>query len=493
MKRGNGILMHISSLSNDQGIGTLGKCAYEFADFLHAAKQSYWQLLPICPTGYSDSPYSSFSTYAGNPYFIDLDILNDQGLLKDEDYKNIIWSNDIDKVDYGLMYQYRFHVLKKAVNTFHNNTPDDYYQFINDNKWVNDYALFMAIKDDNNGKCWLEWPQALKNREKEAIEAIKIKLKEEIKFYITIQYFFFKQWKNLKTYVNKLNIKLIGDCPIYVALDSCDVWTNTHLFQLDENNNPKAVAGCPPDGFSATGQLWGNPLYNWSIMEKDNYQWWIERIRHLGSIYDILRIDHFRGFESYYAIPYGQTTAINGTWQKGPGMKLFSEVKRQLNDMPIIAEDLGFLTPEVHQLLDDSGYPGMKVLEFAFDSRDTNGPIYYPHCYPQNCVAYCGTHDNEPIMGWLKDCDPVDLENAKKYMLIENEEDFNWKMISVLMMSVADSTILQAQDILGLGHESRMNTPSTTGNNWKWRALPDAFNKELANKLAEYTIRYARK
>lgn len=492
MKRGNGILMHISSLANNTGIGTLGKCAFEFVDFLKKAGQSYWQLLPICPTGFGDSPYSSFSTFAGNPYFIDLDLLREDGLLELDDYQNIRWSDDEERVDYGRLYQYRFKVLRKAVTNFLKNPDTQYYDFIKANKWVNEYALFMSIKDSENGKCWLEWPDDLKNRRRESIEKIKEEYHEEIEFHMVIQYLFYKQWNNLKSYANTNGIKLIGDCPIYIALDSADVWINTSLFQLDENNIPTRVAGCPPDGFSATGQLWGNPLYDWDRMKTDNYKWWIKRIEHLSNIYDIVRIDHFRGFESYYAIPYGEENAINGTWLKGPGMDLFNAIKKELGDIDIIAEDLGFITEEVHKLLDDSGFPGMKVLEFAFDSRDANGPIYYPHNYPKNCIAYVGTHDNETIMGWKGSIEDNDLVEAKKYMMIEDDNDFNWKMISVLMMSVANTTILQAQDILGLDNKARMNTPSTTGINWVWRAKEGSFNDELALKLYSYTKRYAR-
>ncbi|MDY3091412.1 MAG: 4-alpha-glucanotransferase, partial [Erysipelotrichaceae bacterium] len=332
----------------------------------------------------------------------------------------------------------------------------------------------------------------LKNRRRESIEKIKEEYHEEIEFHMVIQYLFYKQWNNLKSYANTNGIKLIGDCPIYIALDSADVWINTSLFQLDDNNIPTRVAGCPPDGFSATGQLWGNPLYDWEQMKNDNYRWWIKRIEHLNSIYDIVRIDHFRGFESYYAIPYGEVNAINGTWLKGPGMDLFNAIKKESGDIDIIAEDLGFITEEVHKLLDDSGFPGMKVLEFAFDSRDANGPLYYPHTYPKNCIAYVGTHDNETIMGWKGSIEDNDLVEAKKYMMIEDDNDFNWKMISVLMMSVANTTILQAQDILGLDNKARMNTPSTTGINWVWRAKEGSFNDELALKLYSYTKRYAR-
>ena len=371
-------------------------------------------------------------------------------------------------------------------------TEDGYKEFCHDNKsWIYDYALFMALKDANGGKSWLEWDEPLKKRYDDAINIAKEEHKEDINFWIIMQYFFFKQWNELRAYANEKNIEIIGDLPIYVALDSVDVWANPGLFQLDDNLNPTDVAGCPPDGFSATGQLWGNPLFRWDVMKADGYKWWIKRIDAACRIYNVLRIDHFRGFDSYYAIPYGETTAVNGEWRQGPGIELFKAVEKKLGKKNIIAEDLGFLTDSVRNLLRESGYPGMKVLEFAFDSRDSNNNDYLPHMYPVNCIAYAGTHDNDTIMGWMKTADKEDVKYAKEYLVMGKEEPY-WDMIRALWSSVAGTTIIQAQDLLGLGSESRMNIPSTLGGNWSWRAMPKAFNAKIANRLFRLTKLYGR-
>ena len=371
-------------------------------------------------------------------------------------------------------------------------TEDGYKEFCHDNKsWIYDYALFMALKDANGGKSWLEWDEPLKKRYDDAINIAKEEHKEDINFWIIMQYFFFKQWNELRAYANEKNIEIIGDLPIYVALDSVDVWANPGLFQLDDNLNPTDVAGCPPDGFSTTGQLWGNPLFRWDVMKADGYKWWIKRIDAACRIYNVLRIDHFRGFDSYYAIPYGETTAVNGEWRQGPGIELFKAVEKKLGKKNIIAEDLGFLTDSVRNLLRESGYPGMKVLEFAFDSRDSNNNDYLPHMYPVNCIAYAGTHDNDTIMGWMKTADKEDVKYAKEYLVMGKEEPY-WDMIRALWSSVAGTTIIQAQDLLGLGSESRMNIPSTLGGNWSWRAMPKAFNAKIANRLFRLTKLYGR-
>lgn len=382
--------------------------------------------------------------------------------------------------------------MRKAAERFLENPEDGYEEFCHDNRsWIYDYALFMALKDANGGKSWLEWDEPLKKRYDDAINIAKEEHKEDINFWIIMQYFFFKQWNELRAYANEKNIEIIGDLPIYVALDSVDVWANPGLFQLDDNLNPTAVAGCPPDGFSATGQLWGNPLFRWDVMKADGYKWWIKRIDAACRIYNVLRIDHFRGFDSYYAIPYGETTAINGEWRQGPGIELFKAVEKKLGKKNIIAEDLGFLTDSVRNLLRESGYPGMKVLEFAFDSRDSNNNDYLPHMYPVNCIAYAGTHDNDTIMGWMKTADKEDVKYAKEYLVMGKEEPY-WDMIRALWSSVAGTTIIQAQDLLGLGSESRMNIPSTLGGNWSWRAMPKAFNAKIANRLFRLTKLYGR-
>ncbi len=482
--RKSGILMHISSLPSPYGIGTLGKEAREFIDFLKESGQSYWQLLPICPTSYGDSPYQSYSTFAGNPYFIDLDMLAEEGLLYKEEYANIDWESKPEDVNYGALYQKRYPVLNKATERFLAAPPNAFAEFCEEqNAWLDNFATFMTLKDVHNGASWWEWDVPLRNYEPDAVSFAQQTYQKEIMFWKAVQYLFFEQWNSLKAYAKERGIEIIGDLPIYVSLDSVDVWSDPKLFQLNEEKIPTEVAGCPPDGFSADGQLWGNPLYDWDYMEKDNYKWWVNRIDYLCNIYDVLRIDHFRGFEAYYAIPYGSTSAINGVWKKGPGMKLFSAVEQSIGEKRIIAEDLGFLTEEVYQLLRDSGFPGMKVLEFAFDSRDESGNVYLPHNYIKNCVAYTGTHDNEPILGWMETADPLDVAYAKEYLELTPEEGYHWGMMRGLFQSVADLTIVQAQDILGLGSESRMNTPSTVGKNWRWRVQKGVFTPGLAQKL----------
>lgn len=492
--RKSGILMHLSSLSSPYGIGTMGSTAREFVDFLQASGQTYWQLLPICPTSYGDSPYQSYSTFAGNPYFIDLDELCEMGLLDKTDYESIDWENTPDRVNYGALYQKRYPVLRKAVNAFLKNVPEDFLEFCEKNDfWLSDFALFMALKDVHGGAAWSEWDISFRNREEVALEKAKEEQKENILFWKVIQYLFFKQWNELKTYANNKGILVIGDLPIYVSLDSVDVWAHPELFQVDENKVPKEVAGCPPDGFSADGQLWGNPLYDWDYMEKTNFKWWVDRIEYICKVYDLLRIDHFRGFDSYYAIPYGETTAKNGCWKQGPGMKLFNEVEKTIGRQAIIAEDLGYLTDSVKKLLKDSGFPGMKVLEFAFDSRDASGNEYLPHNYVENCVAYTGTHDNDTVMGWFEDASDEDVAYCKEYLCIADDSNLNWDMMGAVWRSVANLTIMQAQDILGLGSESRMNQPSTVGSNWCWRAEPGIFTKELADKLSHKMDIYGRR
>ena len=482
--RKNGILMHLSSLPSSYGIGTMGQTAKDFVDFLQAGGQSYWQLLPICPTSYGDSPYQSYSTFAGNPYFIDLDELHKMGLLKKEDYINIDWENDPERVNFGALYHKRYPVLRKAVDTFLTAVPKEFEEFCEKNRsWLSDFALFMALKDVHGGAPWSEWVLPLRNRDAKALAVAEKSYEENVIFWKVLQYLFFKQWGELKAYANERGIMIIGDLPIYVSLDSVDVWAHPELFQLDDNKVPKEVAGCPPDGFSADGQLWGNPLFDWDYMENDDFTWWTERIHYLCKVYDILRIDHFRGFDSYYAIPYGDDTAKNGYWKQGPGMKLFDAVERAIGRQSIIAEDLGHMTDSVRQLLKDSRFPGMKVMEFAFDKRDENCMDYLPHNYIRNCVAYTGTHDNDTILGWFEEADSEDTAYAREYLYISEGESLNWSMMSALWASVADTTIVQAQDLLGLGSEARMNQPSTVGKNWQWRAMSGAFSDELAEKL----------
>lgn len=491
MTRAGGILLHLSSLPSPHGIGTMGQAARDFVDFLKQAGQRYWQILPICPTGYGDSPYQSFSTFAGNPYLIELDLLAQEGLLHPEEYQSIDWESTPDKVNFGALYQKRYPVLRLAVSRLRKDPPAEYDVFCRKQQtWLPDYALFMALKDRHGGAPWWAWEPELQHRFPTALARARAELADEIVFWQAVQYLFFRQWTALKDYANGQGIQFIGDLPIYVALDSVDVWTNPQEFQLDAQLRPIEVAGCPPDGFSATGQLWGNPLFDWERMEHNGYLWWIRRIRHVCHIYDMVRIDHFRGFAGYYAIPGGSTDASDGRWRPGPGMKLFSAVEQALGRQPILAEDLGFLSEDVHTLLRQTGFPGMKVMEFAFDSRD--GGEYRPHTYPRNCIAYTGTHDNEPLLGWFETAPRDCVEKAVAYLNLTEQESYNWGMMRGAWSSVADLAIVQAQDVLDLGHSSRMNTPSTLGGNWAWRVLPGAFTPALAEKLHRCMDRYGR-
>ncbi len=489
--RSSGILMPISSLSSPYGIGTLGAAAREFVDFLAAGGQTYWQILPICPTSYGDSPYQSFSSYAGNPYFIDLNDLAADGLLKPEEYQGLDWGSDPQNVDYGLMYVTRYPVLKKAARRLLAAPPAEYETFCKTSVWLDDYALFMALKDKHGGASWFTWPEDIRLRRRPALSAVKKELAEQVDFWKAVQFLFFRQWKALKDYANGRGVCIIGDLPIYVSGNSADVWANPDQFQLDENGLPTEVAGCPPDGFSADGQLWGNPLFRWDVMKQDGYRWWLQRIAFQFTIYDVLRIDHFRGFDSYYAIPYGEKTAKNGRWRPGPGLDFFKTVNKQLGRQSIIAEDLGFLTDSVRRLLRDTGYPGMKILEFAFDSRDA-GSDYLPHCYPTHCVAYTGTHDNDTILGWMKTAPKKDVSFAKDYLRLNSREGYHWGMMRGVWASPADLAVMQAQDLLGLGSEARMNIPSTLGSNWRWRALPGVFTPALAKRLRKEARVYQR-
>ena len=485
--------MPISSLPSPHGIGTMGKAAYDFADFLAAAGQKYWQLLPLGPTSYGDSPYQSFSSFAGNPYFIDLDLLIKDKLLTRAEVNSCDWGDDPRYVDYGKIYASRFALLEKAKARGFARDHEDIAAFEKKNeRWLPDYALFMALKRHFGMKAWTEWDdEDIRCRKDSAvIERYRGMLRDDVELFTYIQFLFFRQWTALKDYIHSLGIRIIGDLPIYVAMDSADVWAEPEMFQLDERNVPVEVSGVPPDCFSADGQLWGNPLYNYEAMARDGYGWWIRRVGGAQQLYDVIRIDHFRGFAGYYAIPYGDKTAENGRWRTGPGYALFAAVKKELGSPRIIAEDLGFLTDDVRALLKECAYPGMKVLEFAFDSRD--GGDYRPHSYPTNCIAYTGTHDNEPVDGWFETALPDDIERAIQYLNLTKEEGMNWGMMRGIWSSVADLAVVQAQDVLGLGHEARMNTPATLGGNWCWRALPGAFTPELAQKLHDAMELYGR-
>lgn len=492
--RTSGVLMHISSLPSDYGIGTMGKSAFEFIDFLKGAGQKLWQLLPVSQTSYGDSPYQSFSTFAGNPYFIDLTLLTREKLLKKSEYESIDWGDDKTAVDYGKIYKNRFIVLKKAHDRFKKKSDKDkaeYNKFIKKNgKWLPDYALFMALKFEHGGRAWQEWERPLRVRSPRAIKAKRIELADQIDFWTFVQYKFFEQFALMKAYANKNGIKIIGDIPIYVAADSADVWANPKLFLLDEDLKPIDVAGCPPDYFSKTGQLWGNPLYRWEVMEQDGYKWWINRILGAGKTYDIVRIDHFRGFESYYAIPASAKTAQTGEWRKGPDIALFEKLNKQKHIPQIIAEDLGLITEPVHELLRASGYPGMKVLQFAFNAGQDNA--YLPHNYEKNCICYTGTHDNDTIEGWLDSISKKDASYLLDYLNITKREEAREALIRLGMASVADTFITTMQDLLGLLSIARMNMPSIPQGYWRWRMEKGQCSKEIQKKLLYLTRLYHR-
>ena len=489
--RSAGVLMPITSLPSPWGIGTLGRSAREFLDFLAESGQTYWQLLPIGPTGYGDSPYQPFSSYAGNPYLIDLDDLAKVGLLLPEEYQGIQWSTNPARVDYGLLYQKRFQVLKKAVDRLWANNKQAVQCFCDkESYWLEDYALFMSLKSYFGGRPWKEWPEELRHRERESMSQAKAEMESDILFWKGVQFLFFEQWERLKSLAEAKGISIIGDIPIYVAEDSSDVWAHPDQFQMDADLHPTRVAGCPPDGFSADGQLWGNPLFNWEQMRADGYHWWLHRISFQFRFYDVLRIDHFRGFDAYYAIPASAETAKEGTWEAGPGLDFFRAMEKVVGQRPIIAEDLGFLTPSVHQLLKDTGYPGMKVLEFAFDSRDSSN--YLPHTYTDHCICYTGTHDNSPLALWRQEAKPEDIAYAQEYLALTEAEGFHWGVIRGGMSSVAELFVAQMQDYLGLGAGHRMNIPGTQSGNWQWRLLPGELTPELAEKIRRMTVLYGR-
>lgn len=490
--RQSGILLPISSLPSPYGIGSFGKAAYEFIDFLKEAGQSCWQMLPINPTGYGDSPYQALSTFAGNPYFIDLDLLKEAGLLLAEEIEECDWGADAARVDYGCLYQQRLKLLRKAFERFHKEENQQYLHFVEENKWwLEEYALFMALKEEQGQAPWTSWEDRIRLRQPEALKKAKERLRNEIEFLNFLQFTFYEQWNRLRNYAKEKEILLIGDVPIYVPMDSADVWAAPEHFQLDENRMPYVIAGCPPDAFSATGQRWGNPIYDWEQMEQDGFSWWIARLRMAARFFDTVRIDHFRGIESYWAIPAKEETAIHGKWVKGPGKKLIEAIKKNLPKAHFIAEDLGFLTPEVINLQKESGFPGMKVLQFAFDSREAGN--YMPYTYTKNTVCYTGTHDNETLVQWQKTIKKEDLKLALDYLRLQEEEKLPWEMICCGMASVSDLFLVQMQDLLELGEEARMNKPSSlNGQNWTWRVTKNQITSALAEKLCRVTRLYGR-
>lgn len=476
--RGSGILLHITSLPSSYGVGTLGKAAYDFVDFLEKSGQKYWQILPIGHTGFGDSPYQAFSAFAGNPYMIDLDFLRDEGLLKNEEYHHIDWGKNGRKVDYGKLSENRIQVLKNIMNRF--KKSEEYELFCAENAfWLEDYSVFASLKEHFSGAAFFEWKKPLPEADKKDCEFRKI-----------LQFLFFSQWKKLKSYANSKGIKIIGDLPIYVAYDSADVMGNPKLFELDLNGRPVNVAGVPPDAFSPSGQLWGNPVFDWEYMRSDGFGWWIKRIRYSLTLFDVLRIDHFRGFSSFYSVPFGSEDAVNGSWRAAYGAELFEAVEKVIGKPAIIAEDLGFIDNGVRELIKKTGFPGMKILQFAFDSRD--GGDYLPHNYGKNCVAYIGTHDNDTLAGWLAAAPKKDVAYAAEYLRLSKAEGYVEGFIKSALASVADTVILTMQDLLSLGTKARMNTPSTVSGNWQWRALKSDFSPDLAEKLKEWTLLYGR-
>lgn len=493
--RRSGILLPISSIPSEYGIGAFSKEAYEFVDFLKAAGQKIWQILPLGQTGYGDSPYQSFSTFAGNPYFIDLVTLIEEGYLTKADCDKCNFGTNPEYVDYEKVYLSRFKVLEKAYETALSDGIEgdkEYKKFVKDNAyWLDDYALYMAVKVSFDNVCWIEWDEDIRLRKPEAIESYTKRFAYEIGFYKFQQFLFQKQWFALKKYANKQGVEIVGDIPIYVAFDSADTWANPKLFQLDKDNFPVGVAGCPPDAFSETGQLWGNPLYDWDYHKKTKYAWWMQRIGYCYELYDIVRIDHFRGFDEYWFIPYGDETAVNGHWTKGPGYDLFKTMKETLGEKAVIAEDLGFLTDTVIELVKKTGFPGMKILEFAFGTDATNE--YLPHnLESRNCIIYTGTHDNETVVGWYENLDEDARKYADEYLNIKEGDEIHMKFISAAASSIADTMVIPMQDYLGLGNEARINTPSTLGGNWEWRLNMDSLTEELAKKIYDLNYTYGR-
>ena len=505
MDRRCGVLLPVASLPSRYGIGCFSEEAYEFVDFLAQAGQTYWQILPLGQTGYGDSPYQSFSTFAGNQYFVDAAALIRAGYITGTEAETYDFGREPRAVDYEKIYLSRYKLLRKA----YANSPfcirpsgkwaDDAYDkdrrafedFRWDNAdWLPDYALFSAIKEYFDGDMFMLWPEDIRLREKAAMDKYRIRLDEEIRFYEFIQYFFDLQWHKLKSYANSKGIRIIGDIPIYVAFDSADTWSHPELFEFDEKGFPTVVAGVPPDAFSATGQLWGNPIYNWEYHKATGYEWWIMRLAKIFSLYDVVRIDHFRGFDEYWAIPYGDTTAVNGTWCKAPGYERFKVMKEKLGKKEIIAEDLGYLTKSVLKLVARTGYPGMKVLQFAFEGDASN--TYMPHNSTKNSVVYTGTHDNDTTRGWFTGAGKKEKQFVRKYVDIRSSRTATWDLIRIAMQSVADTAIIPIQDYLDIGSAGRINTPSTLGGNWCWRVLPDELDAQLAARMREYAETYGR-
>ena len=496
MSREAGVLLAISSLPSKYGIGCFSKSAYNFVDWLKEAGQTYWQILPVGPTSYGDSPYQSFSTFAGNPYFICLEDLIKEGVLAEEECDAVDFGEKEDDIDYEKLYKGRFPLLRKAYERSNISENPEYCKFVQENSWwLSDYALFMAVKNFFDGVEWTQWPEDIRLRYGYALDYYRKELYFEIEFQQYMQFKFFQQWYALKSYANSRGIRIVGDIPIYVAMDSADTWAHPELFQLDERNIPVAVAGCPPDGFSATGQLWGNPLYRWDYHRNTQYAWWVSRLWYCFNLYDVVRIDHFRGFDEYFSIPYGEDSAVNGHWEKGPGIELFRRVEQCLGWHPVIAEDLGYVTDSVRRLVWETGFPGMKVLEFAFDSRDSGSANdYLPHNYPENCVVYTGTHDNETVVGWLDSITEEEQKMARDYLCdhVTPKKELYKPFVALAMRSNARMCIIPIQDYLGYDNTCRMNKPSTVGTNWRWRVQEKELTEELQKEILHTTKTFGR-
>ena len=493
--RQSGVLLPVFSLPGKYGIGCFSTEAEKFIHYLKEAGQSFWQILPLGPTGYGDSPYQAFSTFAGNPYFIDPEQLIGQGLLTSEECEGQI-PEDPGAVDYGFLYHTRWDLLRKAFSRSSHRDTQEFALFCSENAfWLSDYALFMAIKDAHEGAPLRSWEEELRRRDREALDVWKEKLSDEIAFYEYLQFEFLRQWRKIKACAEAEGIGIIGDIPIYVSEDSSDFWAHPELFQVDQRGEIRKVAGVPPDGFSADGQLWGNPLYDWDYHRKEGYDWWLRRIGKCRELYDVIRLDHFRGFDEYFAIPAGETTAKNGFWEKGPGMDLFGTLQKAFPDLKIIAEDLGYVTDTVRQLVRDTGYPNMKVLEFAFDSRDSTGRWeYMPYNYDKNCAVYTGTHDNETLAGWLDSILPEELAEVREFFRVKtgSKEEITDAMIRAASASVADLCVIPLQDYLALGNSARINQPSTYGKNWKWRVSEDQLSRSLQDRIRRIAELYGR-
>ncbi len=492
MPRTSGILLHITSLPGPYGIGTLGREAEKFITFLKRSGQAWWQILPLGPTGFGNSPYQAYSTFAGNPNLIDLDDLVAQGLLKAKELEKLECGRNPARIDFPKLEQAKQQILRRAFrrSRWHFNRPLRLFAE-REKEWLRDYALFMALKHEYKGIPWQKWPEALRVREPQALEAAEKKLKREMDYWIFVQYIFDRQWAHIRQVASENGVSIIGDVPIYVSADSADAWASPELFLLDAERKPLVVAGCPPDGFTADGQMWGNPLYDWPVHEETGYAWWIKRIRRHAELFEKTRIDHFRGFESYWEIPAGEPTAVNGRWVQGPGMKLFTAIEKSLGKLDIIAEDLGFLTPEVHAFREASGFPGMKVLQFAFSVKEESD--YLTHQYEKHCVVYTGTHDNNTVTGWLDTVPVPEMIHACRYLNLTRDEGLNWGIVRGAWSSVGELAVAQMQDFLDLGSEARMNIPSTVGDhNWSWRMLPGQLTEELADRIYQMTKLYGR-